>query len=579
MSEEDDLAEPSFVSEGEEDLSMSSSSEAVVVQYVTYGPEQDQHDNPKYDVDGLTWRRGDLIGEGAFGSVYLATLKEPESQPLGPFPTQMAVKSAEIFDSGSLQNEKQVLSILHKTKKSPYIIQCFGDEYTRGEKGENLYNLLLEYASGGSLSDQIRKSRGSGLPESDVRHFARSILRGIKHVHDCGFVHLDIKPDNILLVPCVSPSSGSTNFMAKICDFGLAKRANQRKSSLRGTVMYLSPEAVTDGIQEAPSDVWAIGCVVLELLTAKQVWTRKPYWSTEEFVRKIGHKFRTPKIPSGISEEGKEFLKGCFQRKAADRLTIDMLLKLPFVSDVDDEEENIEIKAEESEPVKVMDENYDEVPEECDEDLSSEAYFDEDAEVEPIEEEEEVEEEGSPRQDGSSLIETMEDEPSVIYLGTLTNHEKRSPASDETIRNHKRRKLMLSSDTDDEEENIEIKVEESEPVKVMDKNYYEEPEECDEDPSNKVYFDEDAEVEAIEDEEEDEGSPRQDDCSLIETVEDESSVIYLGTVTNHENRRHTSDETIHNHKRRKLILSSDTDDERKTWLCSLPYALPVAAAF
>lgn len=177
MSEEDDLAEPSFVSEGEEDLSVSSSSEAVVVRYVTYGPEQDQHDNPKYDVDGLTWRRGDLIGEGAFGSVYLATLKEPESQTLGPFPTQMAVKSAEIFYSGSLQNEKQVLSILHKTKKSPYIIQCFGDEYTRGEKGENLYNLLLEYASGGSLRDQIRKSRGSGLPESDVRHYARSILR------------------------------------------------------------------------------------------------------------------------------------------------------------------------------------------------------------------------------------------------------------------------------------------------------------------------------------------------------------------------------------------------------------------
>ncbi|KAG5559615.1 hypothetical protein RHGRI_009216 [Rhododendron griersonianum] len=556
---------------------------------------------------------GDLIGTGAFGSVYLATLKKPKSQQqLGPFPPKMAVKSAELFDSGSLQMEKQVLSILHRTNKCPYIIKCFGDEYTTGENGENVYNLLLEYASGGSLRDLIRKSRGSGLPESDVRLYTRSILLGIKHVHDCGLLHLDIKPDNILLFPCASRTTGSTKFMAKICDFGLAKKANQGMSAVRGTVMYLSPEAVTDCIQEAPSDVWAIGCVVLELLTAKQVWARKAYWSTDEFVHKIGHVFGMPEIPSGISEEGKEFLKGCFQRRAADRLTVDVLLELPFVSDLDDGG-NIEIEAEESEPVQVMDENYDEERDEnldtqmpknseivpnieiendpfmcssdtkprlvaeedpsmCSSDFepSIEVYFDEDAEVEPIEDKEE----GSPRHDDSNLIEPiLEDEPSVVYLGTVTNHEKRSPSSDETI--HNCNPSMCSSDT--------------KPRLVAE----EDPSMCssDEESSIEVYFDEDVEVEPIEDEEE--GSPRHDDSNLIEPIlEDEPSVVYLGTVTNHEKRSPSSDETIQNHKRRKLMSSPDADsDEGKFWFCSSipqfpvnaipsePYASALCAAF
>ncbi|KAH7834416.1 hypothetical protein Vadar_015748 [Vaccinium darrowii] len=102
--------------------------------------------------------------------------------------------------------------------------------------------------------------------------------------------------------------------MAKVCDFGLARRARV-KSGLRGD-------------------------------------TRESYWGIEEIANKIGHGFGTPGSLGEISQERKELLKGCFERKAEDRLTVDML-KLPFVSD-------IVIKAEESEPGEVMNENYDE---------------------------------------------------------------------------------------------------------------------------------------------------------------------------------------------------------------------------
>ncbi|KAI7984993.1 Myosin light chain kinase 3 [Camellia lanceoleosa] len=101
-----------------------------------------------------------------------------------------------------------------------------------------VYNLLL-------------KSGGCGFPESDVRYYARSILRGLNHIHQCGYVHCDLKPENILLVP--NTTGSGTKFKAKIGDFGLRKRAKQIKKRRldpywRGTPMYLSPE-VTDLIK------------------------------------------------------------------------------------------------------------------------------------------------------------------------------------------------------------------------------------------------------------------------------------------------------------------------------------------
>ncbi|KAL0354901.1 UNVERIFIED_CONTAM: Mitogen-activated protein kinase kinase kinase [Sesamum radiatum] len=186
----------------------------------------------------------------------------------------MAVKSAEVSVSGSIQKEREVLSNL---------------------KG-------------------IKKSGGDGLPEFEVRVYAKSILR-----------------------------EGSGEFRAKIGDFGLAKRAKQcKKRKLeaywRGTPMYLSPEAVIDNVQDAASDVWALGCIVLEMLTGKPPWDGKKELKAEEVLSKIGAGRELPKIPNGISKEASDFLKGCFVRKSMYRLTSEMLLNHPFVEGLDDDD-------------------------------------------------------------------------------------------------------------------------------------------------------------------------------------------------------------------------------------------------
>ncbi|GER54113.1 mitogen-activated protein kinase kinase kinase [Striga asiatica] len=285
--------------------------------------------------DGVSWFRGSIIGKGAFGTVYLATLKNPTSK-YSSFPSLMAVKSAEVSLSGSIQKEREILGNL---KGCPSIIKCFGEETTVSPNGAMVYNLLLEYGSGGTLAGRIRTSNGGqGLPEHEVRSFTRSILKGLSHIHGLGYVHCDLKPSNILLV------NRGRQFRAKIGDFGLARRAGlcqKRKLGpyLRGTPTYLSPEAVLENEQEGPSDVWALGCIVLEMLTGKPPWAspeNEP--SAREIIARVGVGREVPRVSGGLSKEARDFLKGCFVRRPEFRLTAEMLLNHPFVDCEDCEE-------------------------------------------------------------------------------------------------------------------------------------------------------------------------------------------------------------------------------------------------
>ncbi|CAL8133468.1 unnamed protein product [Prunus armeniaca] len=279
---------------------------------------------------GEHWLRGEMVGEGSSGSVFLATPKNPRRGEFGSmlnFPGLMAVKSAEVSDSESIRHEAEVLLDI---KGCPFVIERFGEEITTSEEGGDhmVYNLLLEFASGGTLGDLIEKSNGHGLPEAEVRRYTRSILEGIKHIHKFDYVHCDLKPENILLVPNPATSTGS--FMAKISDFGLAKKTKENYGQWRGTPTYLSPEALNDSEQEPPSDIWSLGCIVLEMLTGKSFSDLKPGCELEDFHYMFDH-ICTPKIPAEVSGVARDFLKSCLAMRSCERLTAEKLLLHPFV--------------------------------------------------------------------------------------------------------------------------------------------------------------------------------------------------------------------------------------------------------
>ncbi|KAL9999711.1 putative mitogen-activated protein kinase kinase kinase STE-STE11 family [Helianthus debilis subsp. tardiflorus] len=136
-------------------------------------------------------------------------------------------------------------------------------------------------------------------------------------------------------------------FIAKIGDLGSAKRMKQiKKNKLnnygpcwRGTPMYLSPEVVVNGVQEKPADVWAVGCIVYEMLTGKPLrYSYHQDLGVNEMISRIGDGRDLFSVSSSLSAEGRSFLEECLCRKVMCRLTANMLLKHPFVKGLPDDD-------------------------------------------------------------------------------------------------------------------------------------------------------------------------------------------------------------------------------------------------
>ncbi|XP_058111649.1 mitogen-activated protein kinase kinase kinase 20-like [Magnolia sinica] len=215
------------------------------------------------------------------------------------------------------------MKILFELKGCPRIVRYLGNDLTI-ENELIIYNLFLEYIPGRTLADVI-KATPHGLPESNVRSYTKSILLGLNYIHERGYVHCDIKPQNLLV--CSSSE-------IKIADFGLSKKAGVSvygDNHVRGTPLYVSPESVGWSEYDLPVDIWALGCVVVEMAVRKTAWECLINVNTSNLLFQIGFTKRLPEIPECLSEEGKDFLSRCFIKDPKKRWTAKMLLNHAFI--------------------------------------------------------------------------------------------------------------------------------------------------------------------------------------------------------------------------------------------------------
>ncbi|KAL3572922.1 hypothetical protein D5086_026826 [Populus alba] len=204
----------------------------------------------------MDWTRGHTIGRGSTATVSVATSIQSGDV--------FAVKSVELSQSGFLQREQKILSSII----SPFIVSYKGCEVTR-KNNKVMYNLFLEYMPSGSLSNAIHAHDGGRLDESLIRIFTYQILQGLDYLHLNGLVHCDIKSSNILVA-----QSG-----AKIADFGCAKRVEQQ-GPIAGTPMFMAPEVARGEEQGFASDIWALGCTVIEMASGGTPWHNQIQEST-----------------------------------------------------------------------------------------------------------------------------------------------------------------------------------------------------------------------------------------------------------------------------------------------------------
>ncbi|KAL3819782.1 hypothetical protein ACJIZ3_005687 [Penstemon smallii] len=276
----------------------------------------------------MGWTRGEILGKGGFAFVSKAKTHQERGHENRPLPPIIAVKSARVSESKPLLKEKELLD---QFKACPCILRCYGDDHTT-ENGQQLYNILLEYASGGCLADRITDK---GLPEHVVKHHVKSMLTALGHIHKMGYVHCDVKPHNVLIVK----EGTNQDEVAKLADFGSAKKSRptteeeQEDGGFRGTVLYAAPESISLQEYLPESDVWALGCTVLHMLTGKAPWKFDKKAQAKDVLFKIGCSNDIPEIPTGkkISEEAKDFVRKCLVKDPRARWRVDMLLDHPFL--------------------------------------------------------------------------------------------------------------------------------------------------------------------------------------------------------------------------------------------------------
>lgn len=154
---------------------------------------------------------------------------------------------------------------------------------------------VLEFVPGRSLKDEIAE-RGA-LPPADVAELLDQIAAALDHVHDRNLVHLDIKPQNLLLTP---------DGLVKLIDFGLAQPAGSTQELIGGTTFgtaaYLSPEQAAGQPVERSADVYALGCVVYELLTGQPPFLAESQSEIKNDVIRA-HIERDPAAPSKVRRD------------------------------------------------------------------------------------------------------------------------------------------------------------------------------------------------------------------------------------------------------------------------------------
>ncbi len=228
-----------------------------------------------------------LIGEGGMGSVYRAT-----DSRLG---RQVALKVVRptLVDSDDrvarFTREARLLASLNH----PNIATIHGFEECDGVRF-----LVLELVPGATLAEMVAKGP---IPMRDALALGVQIATAIEAAHERGVIHRDLKPANIKVTP---------DGIVKVLDFGLAKALAPDSSSdpagtgittapsgtaagvILGTAAYMSPEQARGMEVDKRSDVWALGCVLFDMLTGRTafgastasdtmaaVLTRDPDWS------------------------------------------------------------------------------------------------------------------------------------------------------------------------------------------------------------------------------------------------------------------------------------------------------------
>ncbi|XWS63320.1 hypothetical protein CRYUN_Cryun06bG0085000 [Craigia yunnanensis] len=194
-------------------------------------------------------------------------------------------------------------------------------KYLGSSKMKTHLLIILEYVENGSLANIIKPNKFGPFAEPLVAFYIAEVLEGLVYLHEQGVIHRDIKGANILT---------TKEGLVKLADFGVATKlteADVNTHSIAGTPYWMAPEVIEMSGVCAASDIWSVGCTVIELLTCVP-----PYYDLQPMpaLYRIVQDEHPP-IPDRLSPDITDFLHQCFKKDARHRPDAKTLLSHPWI--------------------------------------------------------------------------------------------------------------------------------------------------------------------------------------------------------------------------------------------------------
>jgi len=254
-----------------------------------------------------------VLGTGGMGQVYRGRdLRLHRDVAIKVLLPEVASNSDRL---ARFSREAQVLASLNH----PNIAHIHGLE-----ESSTTSALIMELVEGETLADRV--ARGA-LPLSEATHIARQLADALDAAHERGIVHRDLKPANIKVTP---------DGTVKVLDFGLAKAQDapasdvmyaptmtspalmSRAGVILGTAAYMSPEQARGTVVDKRADIWAFGCVLFEMLTARRVFESDSM--TETLAAVMRDDIRLDRLPAATPPRVTHLIVRCLERDPKRRL-------------------------------------------------------------------------------------------------------------------------------------------------------------------------------------------------------------------------------------------------------------------
>ena len=191
------------------------------------------------------------VGTGAFGTVWRAILKGDTSRSLA----LKIIKKEHVQSMRDVARIVEERNILLQGTRHPFIITCHGTFHD----AFHVY-FVMDFAGGGDLVTLLNNCR---IDEASTRIYLGELILALQFLHDRDIIMRDLKLENILV---------AENGHLRLSDFGISVTAVQA-STLCGTPDYMAPEIIQGaGSYTCAVDVWALGCVMREMLLGELPW-------------------------------------------------------------------------------------------------------------------------------------------------------------------------------------------------------------------------------------------------------------------------------------------------------------------